>query len=239
MVHMISNAHTLSIPFLVLIATVTFVFAGETAANAADIAALQERAQRGDVDAQIDLAEAYMDSGNAADAQNWMLRAAEEGSARAENLLGILYSTRNDPCEALKWFKKAAAQNYAQGLCSLGVSYSQGLCVPKNAAEAAKLYRRAAEMGAVQAQTNLGILYLEGRGIKKDAAEAIKWFRRAAAQDDAVAQMTSEHSLQSTFTFVGWLSLFSLGKAQRLRFDWGSCADCRVKPWDKYIHHNN
>jgi hypothetical protein len=28
----------------------------------------------------IDLAEAYMNSGNAADAQNWMLRAAEEGS---------------------------------------------------------------------------------------------------------------------------------------------------------------
>jgi hypothetical protein len=59
---MISNAHTLSIRFLVLIATVTFVFAGETAANAADVAALQERAQRGDVDAQIDLAQAYMDT---------------------------------------------------------------------------------------------------------------------------------------------------------------------------------
>jgi len=77
---MISNAHTLSIRFVVLITSVSLVLAGKTTANAADIAALQERAQRGDVDAQIDLAEAFMDSGNAADAQNWMLRAAEEGS---------------------------------------------------------------------------------------------------------------------------------------------------------------
>src|ERR1700733_13385002 len=98
---LISNASTLSIRFLVVIATVAFAFGGVSPSNAADIAALQEQAQRGDVDAQIDLAEAYMDSGNAADAQNWMLRAAEEGSPRAENLLGILYSTRNDPCEAL------------------------------------------------------------------------------------------------------------------------------------------
>ena len=78
------------IRLLVPIALAVLGFASASPAYAADIAALRERAQQGDVDAQIELAKAYADAGNTADSQNWMLRAAEEGSPRAQNLMGNL-----------------------------------------------------------------------------------------------------------------------------------------------------
>lgn len=191
---MISNAHTLSIRFLVVIATVTFAFAGVSPANAADIAALQERAQRGDVDAQIDLAEAYMDSdsGNAAEAANLYRRAAEMGAAQAQTKLGILYlegrGVKKDAAEAIKWFRRAAAQDNTEAQCYIGEVYFYGIGVTQDRAEAVDWFRKAADKGDAEAEFRLGGSYADGEGVEQNYTEAVEWNRKAAEQGHPTAQ---------------------------------------------------
>ena len=74
-------------------------------------------------------------------------RAADEGAAGAQCLLGMMYmngdGVPSDSAEAVKWYRKAAGQDYAPGEACLGVMYSTGAGVPKDLAEAAKWYREA------------------------------------------------------------------------------------------------
>ena len=62
---------------------------------------------------------------------------AEQGQARAQNLLGTCYRSgiggvSRDYAEALKWFRKAAEQGYGDGLANMGYMYAGGYGVPQN-----------------------------------------------------------------------------------------------------------
>jgi TPR repeat protein len=82
---------------------------------------------------------------------------AESGSARAQSILGDMYSkgfgVSKDEVEAFKWYSKAAEATDQGGFGGRGAPY------------------------------NLGFLYAEGRGVAKDEAVAIKWYRKAAEQE--------------------------------------------------------
>lgn len=124
---------------------------------------------------------------------------AEQGHARAQYRLGVMYATgqgvQQDHAEAVKWFRQAlkklqllAEQGVAGAQFSLGGMYYSGWGVQQDYTEAIKWYRKAAGQGHASAQNNLGRMYATGKGVAQDDAEVVKWFRKAAEQGHAGAQ---------------------------------------------------
>lgn len=86
---------------------------------------------------------------------------AEQGDARAQTVLGLMYTNGigvpRDDAEAVKWFRLAADQGYAQAQYNLGVMYAVGQGIQQDDAEAVKWYRLAAVQGYVKAKNALKI----------------------------------------------------------------------------------
>ena len=123
---------------------------------------------------------------------SWFRKAAEQGDADAQNVLGEMYyygrGVAQDPPQAVFWFQKAAKQGNADAQNNLGMAYQNGQGVEQNSAEAGTWLRKAAEQGNAQAQNALGIAYWDGRGVDQDLVQASSWFRKAAEQGLADAQ---------------------------------------------------
>jgi TPR repeat protein len=117
---------------------------------------------------------------------------ADEGDARAQTMLGLMYTfgqgVPKDYAEAVKWYRLAANQGDAEAQGLLGSMYDDGLGVPRSHAEAAKWYRLEANQGGASAQKTLGSIYYSGHGVPQNYAEAAKWYRLAANQGDVGAQ---------------------------------------------------
>jgi TPR repeat protein len=117
---------------------------------------------------------------------------AEQGSAKAQYLLGLMYvegqGVPQDDGEAVKWLRLAADQGHANAQYNLGIMYEKGRGVPQEGGEAVKWLRLAANQGHANAQYNLGFMYERGRGVPQDDGEAVKWLRLAADQGHAKAQ---------------------------------------------------
>ena len=126
------------------------------------------------------------------DAYSWLLKAAEQGNAAAQNNLGLCYyygqGVEQSYTEAVKWYRKAAEQGNAAAQNNLGVCYKSGQGVEQSYTEAVKWYRKAANQGNAIAQDNLGDCYYYGRGVEQNYTEAVKWYRKAAEQGNAAAQ---------------------------------------------------
>jgi TPR repeat protein len=166
---------------------------------------LKGRAEAGDPQAQYEFAQDYvMGEGvtrNDKAADEWFLRAAEQGYAKAQFAVGMrswfkgMEVVEKDYGEAVrlfkesvKWYQKAAEQGNAEAQSSLGFMYHAGMGVTQNAAEAVRWERMAAEQGLASAQFSLGAAYNSGDGVTKDPVEAVKWFRKAAEKGEADAQ---------------------------------------------------
>ena len=112
-------------------------------------------------------------------------RAAEQGDARAQNSLGIMYSNgrgvSQDDAEAVKWYRKAAKQGNASAQNNLGWMYDNGRGVSQDYGEAVKWYRKAAKQGNATGQLNLGWMYEKGRGVAQDYVTACMWYILAEA----------------------------------------------------------
>lgn len=117
---------------------------------------------------------------------------AEQGHARAQYNLGVMYGegkgVPQDDVEAVRWYQQAAEQGHADAQFNLGWMSAKGRGVPQDDAEAVRWYRLAAEQDNAIAQYNLGVMYAEGRGVPQDDAEAVRWYRWAAEQGFADAQ---------------------------------------------------
>jgi TPR repeat protein len=74
------------------------------------------------------------------EAVNWWRKAAEQGYARAQFSLGVMYDkgtiVPEDDAEAVKWYRKAAQQGVANAQAALGNMYAQGEGVPENFVQA-------------------------------------------------------------------------------------------------------
>lgn len=129
---------------------------------------------------------------NYTEAYKWFKQAADQGDAKCQNGLGMLYKYGNgvekDVKEAVKWFKLSADQNYASAQNNLGTMYEKGNGVPKDLNEAISWYRKAAIQGHEKAQNNIGYMYEYGLGVNKDYAEALEWYLKAADQGNSTAQ---------------------------------------------------
>ena len=161
------------------------------------IAALRERAEAGDLNAQTEHGQRYQagDGGvrrDYAEAVRWYRRSAEQGHALGQAFLGFMYSTgrgvRQDAAEAARWYQRSADQGHSLGQNNLGVLYRDGRGVSQNDAEAVRWFRRSADQDEVLGQANLGWMYENGRGVQRDRVEAVRWYRLAAEQGDSWAQ---------------------------------------------------
>ena len=74
---------------------------------------------------------------------------AEQGDAKAQFNLGVMYGdglgVKQDYFEEVNWYRKAAEQGHAKAQFNLGVMYANGRGVKQDDFEAVKWYRQAAE----------------------------------------------------------------------------------------------
>lgn len=113
---------------------------------------VEDRAARGDVEAQTALGAMY---------------SSGEGVPK-------------DSEEAVRWFRLAADGGYARAQFYLACMYGGGSGVPQDSLEAARWYRKAADQGMPEAQFYLACLYESGTGVPEDLEEARRWMRLAA-----------------------------------------------------------
>ena len=121
--------------------------------TADELKALQQKAEKGDEEAQCTLGSLYR----------------------------IGRGVPQDRAQAIAWLRKAAEQGYWEAQFTLGMRYAGGLLVPKDYAQAVAWFRKAAEQGYAVAQFNLGMAYASGLGVAQDDVEAHKWLNLATA----------------------------------------------------------
>ena len=149
------------------------------------------KAQKGDVQAQYQVAQAYaLGKGieeNPKEAFQWCQKAAEQGLASAQFSLAQTYRMGADflpadPKEAFRWYKKAADQKDPESIFSLGVCYDNGDGVENNPEKAIACFREAADLGHVKAQYNTANFFLEKENDKESRELCKKYYKLAAAQ---------------------------------------------------------
>ena len=81
----------------------------------------------------------------------WYTKAAEQGFAKAQFNLGVMYDNGQgipqDDSQAVAWYKKAAEQGDASAQYNLGLMYAKGEGVPQNYKLAYILFNLAASKG--------------------------------------------------------------------------------------------
>lgn len=105
--------------------------------------------------------------------------AAEQGDARAQVRLGLMYergqAVPKDRLQAVKWFRLAAEQGNAEGQWRLGIMYQVGRSVPEDHVQAVKWFHLAAEQDFYEAFSNLSYNYSLGLGVPQDDVLAYMW----------------------------------------------------------------
>lgn len=109
---------------------------------------LTVKAEKGDVDAMVELAEMYCGAKNIEQDDQicgmWMKRAAEKGHVRAQYMLGRMYEMglgmQADPVQAYKWYS-VSAPNYK--MSESGAETIFAIMTPVQQAEAKKVAEEA------------------------------------------------------------------------------------------------
>lgn len=184
---------------------------------------LKQRAERGDVNAQYALGLEYGKAHEFNESTKWYLKAATQGHARAQHVMGVRYvfgqGVGRDPEEASLWFAKAAAQGEPNAQFSLGLRYVRGESVPQDFATAVRWFRLAAEQGHAEAQRSLGRRYAAGEGVKLDKVEGLKWYLVAVANGDAESKLLSANlTLAMTPVQVADAMIAAAGFVPKKRF---------------------
>ncbi|HID99535.1 MAG TPA: DUF459 domain-containing protein [Thiotrichaceae bacterium] len=155
------------------------------------ILTLDERIVEG-AEGVFETAERYEQKGNALQAVNEYRKAAEQGLAKAQFKLAMLYhdgqSVSQNMTLSVNWLDKAAKQGMVEAQLQLADMYYQGTDINQNLNKALGLYIQAAMMGATVAQFKLGQMYSTGQGVNQDWARSAQWYHKAAEQGEVEAQ---------------------------------------------------
>ena len=151
------------------------------------------RAESSDAAAQFRQAQnlALGDSPDIPAAMRWYEKAAQQGHAKAQTALGILYlnQSRHSASEELaqgqRWLEQAAAQHEAAAESILGTYEAM---IKENIAAAKRHWENAAARGDSDAMQWLALLYLDGdSGVPQDQAKALAWWQKASDAGNAEA----------------------------------------------------
>ncbi|GAA5182998.1 hypothetical protein GCM10023345_10310 [Acinetobacter kookii] len=162
-------------------------------------ASLMNLAITGNAKAQFELAELYMQSEHDDDiilAEEWALKAAENGNVEAMYWLGEGYTVyakdlaEEDPEESKAhfelgyyWLSKANMQKHPAATLELASYFRRGDVIEKDVAKSVSLVKQAAEWGEVQAMRDLAFIYENGLGIEIDEEKADFWTEKAQAAE--------------------------------------------------------
>jgi uncharacterized protein len=148
---------------------------------------------------------------------------AEQGNARAQTLVGLIYylgrGVPRDESEARKWFGRAADQGDADAPFHLGGMYFEGRGVAQDFLEAAKWYHLAADRNNPRAEYNLGILYFNGKGVPQNNVMAYMWFNLAAARYPASDPRSRRVAMHRDIV-ARYMSREAIEDAQKLTREW-------------------
>lgn len=129
------------------------------------------------VQAGFDTAVHAFDKGDYVTVKNIVEPLAEQGDARSQYAMGVLYengfAVNRDPAKAAAWYLKAARQGNIDAQYNLGAMNEHGAGIPVDYTNAAYWYHIAAEQGDIDALSNLGVLYQNGQGVQKDTVLAL------------------------------------------------------------------
>jgi TPR repeat protein len=149
--------------------------------TAAGLALIQRAAEQGHLDAEARLAEAYYFGENglvprsSEKAAPWALKAADGGSAWAQNLVGNMkehgLGLSRDPAGAIAFFRKAAVQGDARAQANLGRLLHSGTDVVLNRVEAYYWLRASADQGEVTGRNLFSELEAGFTKEEREAAE--------------------------------------------------------------------
>ena len=149
---------------------------------------------------------------------------ADQGDARAQSLLGLMYlhgrGVPQDDLAAANWFRLAADQGDAPAQFNLGVMYAEGRGVPQDYVEAVKWYRLAADRRHAQAQYNLALSYAKGEGVSLDYVSAHMWFNLAAAHFPASDIRNHELAVRNRGLVANKMTREQIAEAQNLAREW-------------------
>lgn len=158
---------------------------------------LTEKAERGDIEAQLALAYYYRGE---AEKKSELFRSIPSGSKYMrgpyciDERNPVTDAVNEDRRAAFLWFERAAGQGSVEALYELSVCYLRGEGTPPFPEKSLALLKKAADAGYMLAQYDFGMLYLHGKTIMtgkeipKDEALAVKWLLKAAEQGDSFAQ---------------------------------------------------
>ncbi len=122
----------------------------------------------------------------------WYRKAAEQGNANAQDLVGEAYfsgeGVSQDYKEAVKWLLKSAEQGNSGAQNRLRIMYAKVDAVPWNYHEAMEWLLNSAEKGNGGAQAILGEMYFQGQPVSKDYKKALKWNRLSAEKGLSLSQ---------------------------------------------------
>ena len=157
--------------------------------EAVNVQPLQEKANKGDSQAQYQLGNYYSFTKKNYDiAKGWYEKAANNGSTEAMNQLGLLYIWNEDASESgVYWLNKAANAGVLQSQYTLGYLYLTGEKILINDAEALKWLTMAAHKGHASSQYELGRMNYYGWGTDKDSSIAFKLYLNAANAGHALS----------------------------------------------------
>lgn len=145
-------------------------------------------ADRGDPDAQYNLAQAYfLGRGvpqNTNLAEQWYERAARQGHEEAQGNFGLLLFQNNRRAEAMPWIERAAGRGDPRAQYVLGTALFNGDLIGRDAARAYALMTRAAAQGLPPARTQL--TEMEAHISAEDRARGTELARALAAAEPNV-----------------------------------------------------
>jgi TPR repeat protein len=171
-----------------------------------------------------DRGNAAYQKGSYAAAMRLLRPLAEQGDARAQVTVALMYyhgrGVQQDDAEALKWFRLAADQGDAYAQFNLGVMYGEGQGVPQDNAKAAEWYRLAANQNNPQAQYNLGLWYAQGEDGAQDLVRAHMWFNLAAARFPPSDSRNRSLAVRNREVVAAKMSRDQLDEAQKLAREW-------------------
>ena len=165
---------------------------------------LRLRADRGEMDAQYELAMKYIYADgveeNLPTAAALLEEAALQGHVEAAYHLAVCYhygrGVEIDLRTAYQLYLRSAMQGYGKGFNLVGDFYAQGICVRQNHREAIKWYLDGAsckDPDAVSyAEYKLAVILAEGYGVEADLEGAKEWFRKAIDHGEERAKAALE-----------------------------------------------
>lgn len=166
---------------------------------------LLQKAQSGDAEAQLSLAEAYIFGRGVEEdedaAEHWALQSAAQGNAAAMYFLGDGYSTyamfaeESDEEEAkayyakgVEWLQKAADLNHAEAMGELADLYIDGNGVAQSDEKAFALRAKAATLGYARAMRQLAYMYEVGKGTPVNLEQSAYWIQQSEKFKEVVDQ---------------------------------------------------